>query len=201
MNSSQDLDLFQEAAMRRRTMRRLHDALLGVLLLTSASTLRAQSLGPCDPPPVAPEGSIPRQQEGDAVRESEISKVVDGEPEPQISFIDSPTAVCYQPDPAEDLCYINWYYLSVSASPDYMICMEVTINAVGKVAYYSGFFQTSMYAPYGLHGRGFRVSCGSLGAGGYSTLGNAYAYTIRARDSSSLRSANYGTVYCPAYTP
>ncbi len=122
-----------------------------------------------------------------------------------ISFIDSPTATCYQPDRRVDECFINWYYLSVSAAPDYMINMWVTLNATGGVAFYQGFFQTSMYAPYNMHGRGFRVACGPLVLSDDPTIlpdhGNTYGYTIRARDSGGLKSANYGTVYCPAFTP
>lgn len=122
-----------------------------------------------------------------------------------IGFIDSPSATCYQPDPEVDECFINWYYLSVSASPDYMINMWVTLNSIGGVAIYQGFFQTSMYIPYGMHGRGIKVPCGPLVVSDDPTVtpdhGNAYAYTIRARDSGGLKSANYGTLYCPAYIP
>lgn len=121
--------------------------------------------------------------------------------EPNISFIDSPSATCYQPDSAVDECYINWYYMSVSASPSYIISMTAEINAIGKVARSAGFFQTSMYLPYNMAPNGYKVSCGAMGAGGNPYLGNAYAWTIRARDSAGLKSANYGTVYCPAYTP
>jgi hypothetical protein len=120
---------------------------------------------------------------------------------PNIGFIDSPTATCYQPDSSQDTCYINWYYMSVSASPNYIITMTATVNAIGNVAYYSGFFQTSMYVPYNMQGSGFKVACGPLGAGGNPYWGNAYAWTIRARDSAGLKSANYGTVYCPAKKP
>jgi hypothetical protein len=120
---------------------------------------------------------------------------------PLISFIDSPTVSCYQPDPAQDACFINWYYMSVSADPNYMIAMTTTINAVGTVARYHGFFQTSMYVPFGMHGQGFRVPCGELGSGGNPQLGNAYPWSIAARDSNNLKSTNYGTVYCPAFTP
>lgn len=121
--------------------------------------------------------------------------------QPDIGFIDSPSAVCYQPDPAQDSCFINWYYLSVSASPNYMISMTVMLNNFGIVASTSGFFQTSMYVPYNMLGQGFKVACGPKGAGGNPYLGNAYAYTIRARDSAGLKSANYGTVYCPFKAP
>lgn len=120
---------------------------------------------------------------------------------PTIGFIDSPTATCYQPDPAANVCYINWYYLNVAADPNYILWMQAEINVFGKVARYQGFFQTSMYVPHSMHDRGFKVACGALGAGGDVELGNAYAYTIRARDSADLGSANYGTVFCPAFTP
>ena len=121
--------------------------------------------------------------------------------QPTIGFIDSPSATCYQPDPSQNACYINWYYLAVDAGPNYMITMTLTLNDFGVIAHTQGFFQTSMYVPYNMLGQGFKVPCGALGAAGSPSLGNAYAYTIRARDSDNLGSANYGTTYCPAYTP
>jgi hypothetical protein len=121
--------------------------------------------------------------------------------QPNIGFIDSPSATCYQPTPGSNTCKINWYYLYVDASPNYMITMTVILNAVGPIAHVQGFFQTSMYVPYNMLGDGFEVPCGAPGAGGNPQLGNAYAYTIRARDSSNLSSANYGTTYCPAGSP
>ncbi|MFZ5808873.1 MAG: hypothetical protein ACOY16_06300 [Chloroflexota bacterium] len=119
---------------------------------------------------------------------------------PNIGFIDSPSATCYQPDPKKNECFINWYYLYVDASPNYMITMTVTLNP-NVIAHTQGFFQTSMYVPGSMYGQGFKVACGSLGSGGKPSLGMAYAYTIRARDSSNLSAANYGTVFCPAYIP
>lgn len=139
---------------------------------------------------------------GDAVRE--ISAPADASPDNNqinIGFIDSPSATCYQPDPRQDVCYINWYYMSVSATPSYMLYMTVMINELGNVSRTQGFFQTSMYVPFSMLGDGFKVSCGALGAGGDPEWGKAYAYTIRARDSAALSAANYGTAYCPAYTP
>jgi hypothetical protein len=121
--------------------------------------------------------------------------------QPQIGFIDSPTAACVQPDSSKNECYLNWYYLSVDASPNYMITMTVRINELGNVARYQGFFQTSMYAPYNMNPQGYKVACGALNSGGAPGWGKAYAYTIRARDSAGLTSANYGTAYCPAYQP
>lgn len=144
---------------------------------------------------------IQRETQGDSVREIAAPPDGDAPQRPNIGFIDSPSATCYQPDPSQDLCYINWYYLSVDASPNYMITMTAILNDFGPVVHTQGFFQTSMYVPYNMLGQGFKVPCGSPGAGGNPQLGNAYAYTIRARDSANLGSANYGTVYCPPFTP
>jgi hypothetical protein len=144
---------------------------------------------------------INREVQGDTVREVTAPQGVDSQQAPNIGFIDSPSATCYQPDKTQDTCYVNWYYLAVDANPNYMITMTVSLNAYGPIAHTQGFFQTSMYVPYNMFGQGFKVPCGPLGAGGSPGLGNAYAYTIRARDSANLGSANYGTLYCPAYQP
>jgi len=169
---------------------------LTLLLLTAALGLMQVARGQ------APEGrtGATRETQGDSIRE--VVPTGNSAPQsPNIGFIDSPSATCYQPDPREDVCYLNWYYVSVNAAPNYMITMTLTLNAIGEVARVQGFFQTSMYVPYNMFDRGFKVSCGAAGAGGNPDLGNAYAYTIRARDSAGLASANYGTIYCPAYRP
>jgi len=142
-----------------------------------------------------------KETQGENTREVTAPPQVNLPEQPSISFIDSPSATCYQPDPAQDACYLNWYYLSVNGGSNYMIAMTVTLNSVGTVAKTMGFFQTSMYVPYNMLGQGFKVACGAPGAAGEANLGNAYSYTIRARDSANLGSANYGTTYCPAYTP
>lgn len=180
-------------------MRKLFVPVTLALLMVAAvfgtlQIVRGQSDGP--------EDMTVLQQEIQGENTREINAPAGAVPDaPNIGFIDSPSATCYQPDPAKDECFINWYYLSVNASPNYMITMTVQLNAIGNVARVNGFFQTSMYVPYNMLGDGFKVACGALGAGGNPYWGNAYAYTIRARDSAGLKSANYGTAYCPAYTP
>jgi hypothetical protein len=119
-------------------------------------------------------------------------------PTPQIGFIDSPGATCVQPNSAVNACYINWYYLSVNAAPNYILYTRVQINQ-RFVARYAGFFQTSMYIPHDMNGLGFKVPCGKLGSGGDPEMGRSYSYTIRSQDSANLASNNYGTVYCPAF--
>jgi hypothetical protein len=171
---------------------------LVLLAMTFVVIQAARGQGPDGPgqPPVAT-----RETQGENVREIYAPAQINAPQQPNISFIDSPTVTCYQPDPAQDTCYLNWYYMSVNASPNYMISMTVILNSIGPVAQVGGFFQTSMYVPYNMLDHGFKVPCGTLGAGGNPLMGNAYAWTIRARDSSNLSSANYGTAYCPAYTP
>ncbi len=144
---------------------------------------------------------VSQETQGENRREILASGQGDAPQAALISFIDSPTVACYQPDPSRDECYLNWYYMSVNASPNYMISMTATVNAIGPVAKFGGFFQTSMYVPYDMLGRGFKVACGAPGAGGNPSLGNAYSWTINAHDSSNLKSANYGTAYCPPFTP
>jgi len=210
----------REAAMRKV------DLILIVLLagtfaaaaqepVKSAAPPRAQASTSRDAPAVVTErqGENVRTGVARSAEGKETASV--GPPRvPHIGFIDSPSATCYQPDSAQDICYINWYYLSVDASPNYMISMSTTLNAKGVVASTQGFFQTSMYVPYSMFGTGFKVQCGppqtpdpnitpcsTPGCTDPKVLGNAYAYTIRAKDSSNLKSANYGTVYCPAFIP
>jgi hypothetical protein len=117
---------------------------------------------------------------------------------PAISSITSPSAQCYRPEQHTDVCYIQWNSLEVSAtSPEYIISMTVTIDNRIR-AYYSGFFQTSMYVPQELYSPGFRVACGPPGASGEPNLGNSYSWIVRARETGGFTSTNYGTVTCPA---
>jgi len=124
-----------------------------------------------------------------------------------IGFIDSPSAVCRKIKGNE--CAINWYYLSVNAAPNYMITLRVLVGLPGgtqKLVYHvNGFFQTSMYVPYDMIGDSIKVPCVKAGSSpdpepspspGY-LYGASYSYTIQGRDSSNLKSANYGTVRCP----
>ena len=179
-------------------MRRVLLSLFAALVLGAASfgliqITRGQGPGSTGP--------LNQEIQGENRREIQSPLHLDAPEQPNIGFIDSPSATCYQPDPSRNECYLTWYYLSVSAAPNYMITMTLTLNDTGPVAHTQGFFQTSMVVPYGMLGNGIRLPCGTLGAGGNPQLGNGYGYTIRARDSANLAAANYGTAYCPAYVP
>ena len=115
---------------------------------------------------------------------------------PTISFIDSPSATCYRA--SVGTCYIEWSYLSVSASASqYIISMTMSIDDRIR-AYHTGFFQNSMYIPGDMLEPGFKVPCGWPGASGVPGLGYTYNYVIRAAETGGLTSANYGAVTCPA---
>jgi hypothetical protein len=183
-----------EVIVRKSIIVALFAFLLGAATFSLLRTARGQEAQGLDSPRMEVQGENRRAIEG--------SLPTNDPQAPDISFIDSPSPTCYQPNPGRDECYLTWYYMSVSAAPaTYMITMTVTLNDFGPVAHTHGFFQSSMYIPYSMLGDGFKVACGPPGAGGNPALGNAYGYSIRARDSNGLSSSNFGSIYCPPFTP
>lgn len=117
---------------------------------------------------------------------------------PAISFIDSPSPSCINPNPGSGVCYIRWPQISVSAgSSQYIISMTVSLDNHIQ-AYVSGFFQTTMNIPSDLLGSGFKVTCGFPGSGGSPLFGKSYAYNIVARETGGLTAQSSGTIQCPA---
>ena len=146
-----------------------------------------------------PDNSARRESDGAVSPDGQSSADVDPSAV-LISFIDNPSATCYRPVEHTNACYIQWQYLNVTASTSqYIISMTVSISNEIR-AYYSGFFQTSMYIPGDMQSPGFRVACGEPGSGGKPEFGMTYPYIVRARETGGLKAANYGTVYCPADT-
>lgn len=136
------------------------------------------------------------EQQGELRRERD--RMAGAADAPTISFIDSPSAHCYQPAPTQDVCYVAWQSMYVTASPNYMIKLTVDLDG-RRVLNVAGFFQQSITIDRSTTGpNGFRVACGPPSATD-PLLGNSYSYTIRAQDSANLSSANYGTVTCPAF--
>jgi hypothetical protein len=136
-------------------------------------------------------------QTPDAAPPSEQGLLPQSRTSPDISYIDSPSAACYQTNPGKNECFVNWGYLYVtSTSPSYMTQMTVTIDSRVR-AVYQGFFTTALYVSGDMHGLGFKVPCGVLGANGNPSLGMAHTYTVKAVDTSGLTAANYGSVTCP----
>jgi hypothetical protein len=166
-------------AKRKITLSRL--IIIGLVIGASVLTARAANLI----------GLVVMEESAGARREIQTDVEIK---QPTISFIDSPSASCYRAVPNTGQCYIQWSYLYVSASTSqYVISMTVEIDSRLR-AYHAGFFQTYMYIPSEMHGDGFQVTCGKPGTDGF---GNAYTYTLRARETGGLSAANYGSVTCP----
>ena len=146
---------------------------LAVLLLVAVFGLIQDARGQVEPP-AGGRQVLKSESIGENMREIDAPTVGESPQSPDIGFIDSPSATCYLPDPGKDECFIKWYYMSVDASPSYMITMTAILNNFGPVAHVQGFFQNSMYVPYNMLDRGFKVSCGALGAGGNQILGTFY---------------------------
>jgi hypothetical protein len=101
-------------------------------------------------------------------------------------------------DPRAHVCEMRWYELAVSTgSSAYITSMSVTIDGKQR-AMYTGFFQTSMNVPFGMHPASFEVDCGQIGSGGDPERGMAHTYQIRAFDSTGLLASNSGTTLCPS---
>lgn len=164
-------------------------ALVVIALAMAANTLAANALVAR-----AAQGPLPTVI-SEETEQNRREVQTDGE-SPSISFINSPGATCQRA--SVGVCYLQWSYLSVSASTSqYIISMTLSIDDRIR-AYHSGFFQTSMYISANMLGPGFKVACGWRGASGASGLGYSYSYVIRAAETGGLKAANYGTVTCPA---
>jgi len=161
---------------------RLTEWLLAAMLIGMAASAATWAASDAEP------SSIQRQQPAE-------------EASPRISVIQSPTPSCHYSSEIYDRCLINWEFHSVNAGAGASM-LRLTIEIDGRLrAVHAGFFQSSMTVPGDMHGEGFAVPCGDLGAGGDPDLGNAYSYVIRAQDSTGLTAANFGTVRCPASPP
>jgi hypothetical protein len=121
-----------------------------------------------------------------------------GLPARAISFITQDNQHCYKPARGH-LCYVDVGYLYVNASPNYMLHMTVYVDDV-VVLRLNAFFQQYLSYSADHVPAGFPVACGYAGtnAKGDLELGGDHKVTVRAEDSSAMKSANYGTVTCPA---
>ncbi len=142
------------------------------------------------------------ERQGDNVRTLDLPAGMEAPESPALSRLATQMPFCYQPDPAEDVCYINFRQNSVQAGTDKsMFGMTVTIAGEVRVLY-RGFFDSSLNAVYGMHGDGFKVQCGAPGEGGVPSMGASYRlYIIAEENATGVKSANSGTIRCPPYVP
>lgn len=137
-------------------------------------------------------GSV--QNAASAYQESDFSQD-DGEIS-AISSITSPSPTCTRPVENTGACYVNWYFLYVTADPSYISNLSIKID--GRwVAQHRGFFQQSMTITGDMYGKGFRVNCGLPGSGGDPDFGKIYNFEIRAAATDGSSAVNFGAVTCP----
>jgi hypothetical protein len=143
------------------------------------------------------------ESDGENRREITAPQGISGVDSPDVSFITSSNPYCYQPNPDEDVCYINFRYTYVSSAPaTYMRYLTIEIGDDLR-ANYRSFFDDSITVLYAMQGPGFKVSCGAAGdnLAEDENFGKQYSYTIRAEDSNEAKSANYGSLLCPPFLP
>jgi hypothetical protein len=142
------------------------------------------------------------EREGDNVRTLDLPTGMEAPDSPALTGITTQMPYCYQPDPNEDVCYINFRQNSVLAGIDKsMFGMTVTIGGEIRVLY-RGFFDSSLIATSGMHGDGFKVPCGAPGDGEVPSMGASYSlYIIAEENATGVKSANSGIIRCPPYIP
>jgi hypothetical protein len=112
---------------------------------------------------------------------------------------------CYQPDPAVDVCSINFRFVQASdnqTSAPFMTWLAFTIS--GKKRFNAtAFFEGTITYSYNMVPDGLKVPCGAPNAGGAGTqFGNVYGVTIQPLDSSrNPMSTDIANVTCPAFAP
>ncbi len=112
--------------------------------------------------------------------------------------LDAPSPTCYRAQEYTDICYIEWAYIQASTvTPNYMVSTTVALDNRPRASV-SGFFQSSIYLPAQMFGRGFQVACGTPGAGGNPSLGGTHTYAIHVRDTIGGVNTATGSIACPA---
>ena len=143
------------------------------------------------------------ETDGENRREIYAPGETSGIESPDLDFITSSNPYCYQPDPAEDICFINFRYTYIKSDPSpYMVYLTIKIDGELR-ANYRSFFDNTITVHYDMNGPGFKVSCGEPGENDEEDpdFGKKYAYHIMAEDSNALKSSNYGSLYCPPFLP
>jgi hypothetical protein len=105
---------------------------------------------------------------------------------------------CTQINTGTGVCVINMRYLSATSNDPTFSHVEISI--AGKVrAYYSAFFESSIYVDYSMLGNGLQVSCGLPNAGGDPKYGKEYQIvtTVYLADVPTL--TDTANVYCPYF--
>ena len=105
---------------------------------------------------------------------------------------------CTQPAPASSTCLINARYISAKSSDPNFRGVQITINGKTR-AFFSNFFETSVFINKNMLGNGLQVVCGRPNASGLPDYGFQYNVGISAIVSGSSPTTDTAIVNCPSY--
>ena len=112
---------------------------------------------------------------------------------------------CYQPDPAQDKCYVNFRFIQANDNQTVAPYMTWLIFKVSNKVRYSStsFFEGTITYSYDMTPQGFEVPCGAPNAGSAGdAFGNVYSVVVQPLDSSrNPMSTDTANITCPAYAP
>jgi hypothetical protein len=105
---------------------------------------------------------------------------------------------CIQPSTASSTCLINLRYLSATSTDPNFLAVQISVNGKTR-AYFSNFFESSVYVNDRMLGKGLQVTCGRPNASGLPAYGLQYNLGISAIVSGSSPITDIANVTCPAF--
>lgn len=117
---------------------------------------------------------------------------------PQAVALTVSNPYCTQPSTASSTCLINLRYLSATSSDPGFLGVQITVNGKTR-AYFSNFFESSIYVNDRMMGKGLQVTCGRPNASGVAGFGLQYSLGISAIVSGGSPVTDIANVTCPAF--
>lgn len=105
---------------------------------------------------------------------------------------------CAQALPSSGICLINLRNISATSTDPNFLGVRITINGKTR-AFFSKFFETSVYINQGMIGNGLQVVCGRPNASGVPGSGQIYSVGISAIVSGSSPTTDTANVTCPSF--
>lgn len=105
---------------------------------------------------------------------------------------------CAQASPASSTCLINVRTISATSSDPNFRGLQITINGETR-AYFSTFFETSVYINREMIGQGLEVTCGRPNASGLPGYGLQYSIGISGIISGGSSTTDTAIVNCPSF--
>jgi hypothetical protein len=105
---------------------------------------------------------------------------------------------CTQSSPASPTCLIYVRYISATSTDPNFRGIQISINGKTR-AFFSNFFETSVYINDSMMGKGLQVVCGGPNASGVPDYGLQYGVGTSAIISGSSPITDTANVTCPAF--